>query len=160
MPITDQLPVSLALPSPRTPGGSLTLPVAGGAGVRSCRLGAHHEEPGPGNLEEQLASGRLPLRKRGVCVKGPKAAAAQSVVAGPVAALNLSLLKGRWRANRPQLRDTPTPGPEQGTEAGTEAHLKKRREPPPAATVLMSSCGTWMLMPAVVASKMCSYSPA
>lgn len=39
-------------------------------------------------------------------------------------------------------------------------YLKKSREPPPAATVLMSSCGAWMLMPAVVASKTCSYSPA
>ena len=37
---------------------------------------------------------------------------------------------------------------------------KKRRLPPPAATVLMSSCGAWIVTPAVVLSKTCSYRPA
>uniref|UniRef100_A0A182IL16 Secreted protein n=1 Tax=Anopheles atroparvus TaxID=41427 RepID=A0A182IL16_ANOAO len=37
---------------------------------------------------------------------------------------------------------------------------KNNREPPPAATVLMSSCGAWMVTPAVVLSITCSYAPA
>lgn len=40
------------------------------------------------------------------------------------------------------------------------ADLKKRREPPPAATVLMSNWGAWRVTPAVLASKTCSNSPA
>lgn len=41
-----------------------------------------------------------------------------------------------------------------------DADLKKRREPPPAATVLISSWGAWRVTPAVLASKTCSNSPA
>lgn len=37
---------------------------------------------------------------------------------------------------------------------------KKRRDPPPAATVLMSSCGDWRVTPAVTVSKTCSNTPA
>lgn len=46
------------------------------------------------------------------------------------------------------------PGPDPG------ADLKKSREPPPAATVLMSSWGAWRVTPAVLASNTCSNSPA
>lgn len=38
--------------------------------------------------------------------------------------------------------------------------LKKSRDPPPAATVLMSSWGACRVTPAVVASNTCSYWPA
>ena len=36
----------------------------------------------------------------------------------------------------------------------------RRHDPPPAATVLMSSCGAWMVTPAVVVSKTCSRCPS
>src|ERR1700712_3081766 len=37
--------------------------------------------------------------------------------------------------------------------------LKNNREPPPAATVFISSCGDCIVTPAVVVSKTCSYRP-
>lgn len=39
-------------------------------------------------------------------------------------------------------------------------YRKNSWEPPPAATVLMSSCGACRVMPEIVASNTCSYCPA